>query len=87
MNTSIRSSRKQKKAIEQTQFVMKNRKDINLRFAQKIIEWYFSRYALNWRTFLEAKRIAQITNNTSFVSKVFQFRTNYALNEAENRCS
>lgn len=87
MNTKTPSTGVRRMSMEQTQYAITNRQDINDRFAEKIIDWYFSKYSLNWETFLEAKRIAQITNNTSFVSKAFQFRMKNSATEAEIRCS
>jgi hypothetical protein len=87
MNTKLQSAERSEISIEKTQFVITNHRDINLRFAQKIIDWYFYRNSLNWETFLEAKRIAQVTNDTSFISKVFQVRPDYSLTAVESRCS
>ena len=86
MNTDIQTKGNLEMSIEQIQSEMKNREDINLRFAQNIIDWYFAKFGLDWQTFLESKRIALITN-TSFAPKVLQFRSNYSVTEAENRCS
>lgn len=86
MNTDVQSIEDQEMSTKQTQLVMTNRQDINLQLAQNIIDWYFSKYALNWSTFLEAKRIALITNDTSFVSKALRIYSGYSLTEAESRC-
>lgn len=86
MNTDKKSKANQEKLIELNQRTMKNREEINLRFAQNIIDWYFSKFELDWQTFLESKRIALITN-TSFTPNVIHFRKNYSATEAENRCS
>lgn len=86
MNTDKKSKANQEKLIELNQRTMKNREEINLRFAQNIIDWYFSKFELDWQTFLESKRIALITN-TSFTPNVINFRKNYSATEAENRCS
>lgn len=87
MSTEMPSTNARGMSMEQTQYAITNRQDINDRFAEKLIDWYFSKYSLNWETFLEAKRIAQITNNTSFVSKAFQFRMKKPTTEAGTHCS
>lgn len=86
MNTDPQSLETREMSTKQAQSARMNREDINLRFAQNIIDWYFSKFELDWQTFLESKRIALITN-TSFTPNVIHFRKNYSATEAENRCS
>jgi|Laugresp1bdmlbsn_1035097.scaffolds.fasta_scaffold176420_1 hypothetical protein len=86
MHTDMLSTENREMSAEQTQSAMRNREDINLRFAQNIIDWYFSKFGLDWQTFLESKKIALITN-TSFAPRVIQFRSDYSVTEAESRCS
>lgn len=86
MNTDPQSLITREKSTKQTQSAKMNREDINLRFAQNIIDWYFSKFELDWQTFLESKRIALITN-TSFAPKVIQIQSDYSITEVENRCS
>ena len=68
MNTGIET----RNVPNQDQVLNQDQGEINNQFAQRIIEWYYSKYALNWETFLEAKKIELITNNKSFASSVFQ---------------
>ena len=79
MSTDLLSTGDLEMSLEQTQSAMANREDINLRFAQNIIDWYFSKFGLDWETFLESKRIALITNTS--------FAPNYSVTEDGNRCS
>ncbi len=79
MRTDLESTENKEMSVEQTESAMTNREDINLRFAQNIIDWYFSKFGLDWETFLESKRIALITNTS--------FTPNYSVTQAGNRYS
>jgi GH35 family endo-1,4-beta-xylanase len=84
MNTESKSSNSQEISIEQAQYVINNRHEINNQFAKNIIKWYFSRYALDWKSFLEAKKIVQITKETPLP---LQFRISDVITVAESYCS
>lgn len=84
MNTELKSSNSQEISIEQAQYVINNRHEINNQFAKNLIKWYFSRYALDWKSFLEAKKIVQITNETP---TPLQFRISDVITVAESYCS
>lgn len=84
MNTESKPSNSQEISIEQAQYVINNRHEINNQFAKNIIKWYFSRYALDWKSFLEAKKIVQITNETPLP---LQFRISDVITVAESYCS
>lgn len=86
MNTDPKSLETREMSTKQAQSARMNREDINLRFAQNIIDWYFSKFELDWQTFLESKRIALITN-TSLAPKVIHFRSDDSITEVGNRCS
>lgn len=86
MNTDLQFVSTLEKFEKLSQGAKTNREDINLRFAQNIIDWYFSKFELDWQTFLESKRIALITN-TSFAPKEMPLHSNYSITEVGNRCS
>lgn len=84
MSTESKSSNSQEISLEQAQYVINNRHEINNQFAKNIIKWYFSRYTLDWKSFLEAKKIVQITSETPIP---LQFQISDVVTVAESYCS
>lgn len=46
--------------LEQVQEIITNHKNINIKFANDLISWYFSNNLMDWEAFLETKRVEKI---------------------------